>query len=125
MLPSASRSGVYSGQAGIEVNQPFGGCESALQKASVVFGAMDERRIDDTRNAIGVLTLLFQSPQDSETRSGYLQQMIGDEDAVADIGRAFTGMTNLAALILLDHTRRTGEPAEDVLRRIATDLASG
>nr|BFE63090.1 hypothetical protein GCM10020063_076160 [Dactylosporangium thailandense] len=85
---------------------------------------MDERRLDDTRNAIGVLTLLFQAPQDSETRSGYLQQMIGDEDAVADVGRAFTGMTNLAALILLDHARRTGEPATDVLRRIATDLAA-
>ncbi|WP_426510341.1 hypothetical protein ACPPVO_06465 [Dactylosporangium sp. McL0621] len=84
---------------------------------------MDERRLDDTRNAIGVLTLLFQAPQDGATRSGYLQQMIGDEDAVADVGRAFTGMTNLAALILLDHSRHTGEPAADVLRRIATDLA--
>ncbi|WP_433613874.1 hypothetical protein ACQP2P_05645 [Dactylosporangium sp. CA-139114] len=84
---------------------------------------MDERRLDDTRNAIGVLTLLFQAPQDTATRSGYLQQMIGDEDAVADVGRAFTGMTNLAALILLDHARQTGEPATDVLRRIATDLA--
>ncbi|WP_433056917.1 hypothetical protein [Dactylosporangium sp. CS-033363] len=83
---------------------------------------MDARRVDDTRNAIGVLTLLFQAPQDAETRSGYLQQMIGDEDAVADIGRAFTGMTNLAALILLDHTRLTGESASEVLRRIALVL---
>jgi hypothetical protein len=86
---------------------------------------MDERRLEDTRNAIGVLTLLFQAPQDAATRSGYLQQMIGEESAVADVGRAFTGMTNLAALILLDHTRSTGEPAADVLRRIATGLAGG
>jgi hypothetical protein len=85
---------------------------------------MDERRLDDTRNAIGVLTLLFQSPKDTETRSGYLQQMIGDEDAVADVGRAFTGMTNLAALILLDHSRRTGEPPADILRRVAATLAT-
>ncbi|MFI5906898.1 hypothetical protein [Dactylosporangium sp. NPDC051541] len=85
---------------------------------------MDERRLDDTRNAIGVLTLLFQAPHDGATRSGYLQQMIGDEDAIADVGRAFTGMTNLAALILLDHSRRTGEPVADILRRVATTLAS-
>ncbi|WP_432835568.1 hypothetical protein [Dactylosporangium sp. CA-092794] len=86
---------------------------------------MDEHRRDDTRNAIGVLTLLFQSPQDAETRSGYLQQMIGEDDTIADVGRAFTGMTNLAALILLDHARTTGEPVPDVLRRIAAELASG
>ncbi|WP_344613480.1 hypothetical protein [Dactylosporangium salmoneum] len=84
---------------------------------------MDTRRREDTRNAIGVLTLLFQSPQDAGTRSGYLQQMIGEEDTVADVGRAFTGMTNLAALILLDHTRTTGEPATEVLQRIAAELA--
>jgi hypothetical protein len=86
---------------------------------------MDERRREDTRNAIGVLTLLFQAPLDGETRSGYLQQMIGEEDAVLDVGRAFTGMTHLAALILLDHSRATGEQASDVLRRIAADLAGG
>jgi hypothetical protein len=86
---------------------------------------MDDRRREDTRNAIGVLTLLFQAPQDAPTRSGYLQQIIGDEDTVADVGRAFTGMTNLAALILLDHARTTGEPAGDVLRRIAAELAGG
>ncbi|MER7006674.1 hypothetical protein ABT297_27045 [Dactylosporangium sp. NPDC000555] len=85
---------------------------------------MDERRLEDTRNAIGVLTLLFQAPQDAQTRSGYLQQIIGDEDTVADVGRAFTGMTNLAALILLDHVRATGEPAADVLRRIAAELVA-
>ncbi|MGI5245030.1 hypothetical protein [Dactylosporangium sp. CA-139066] len=85
---------------------------------------MDERRLEDTRNAIGVLTLLFQAPHDAETRSGYLQQMIGDEDTIADVGRAFTGMTNLAALILLDHARTTGEPATEVLRRIAAVLAT-
>jgi len=84
---------------------------------------MDDRRRDDTRNAIGVLTLLFQAPSDTEIRSTYLQQMIGDDDTVADVGRAFTGMTNLAALILLDHARTTGEPAADVLRRIAAGLA--
>ena len=83
---------------------------------------MDEHRRDDTRNAIGVLTLLFQSPSDTETRSTYLQQMIGDDNTVADVGRAFTGMTNLAALILLDHAQATGEPATAVLRRIATTL---
>ncbi|GAA3305029.1 hypothetical protein GCM10020218_105850 [Dactylosporangium vinaceum] len=71
-----------------------------------------------------MLTLLFQAPHDSETRSGYLQQMIGDDDAVADVGRAFTGMTNLAALVLLDHSRRTGEPVADILRRIAASLAT-
>ena len=86
---------------------------------------MDDRRREDTRNAIGVLTLLFAAPQDSQTRSGYLQAMISDEDTVADVGRAFTGMTNLAALILLDHCRATGESAADVLRRIAADLAAG
>ncbi|MEV8517574.1 hypothetical protein [Dactylosporangium sp. NPDC051484] len=85
---------------------------------------MDERRLEDTRNAIGVLTLLFQAPQDTQTRSGYLQQIIGDEDTIADVGRAFTGMTNLAALILLDHVRSTGEPAADVLRRIAAELVA-
>ena len=85
---------------------------------------MDEHRLEDTRNAIGVLTLLFQAPHDAPTRSGYLQQMIGDDDTVADVGRAFTGMTNLAALILLDHTRRTGEPAGEVLQRIAASLAT-
>jgi hypothetical protein len=84
---------------------------------------MDEHRREDTRNAIGVLTLLFQSPSDTATRSAYLQDMIGDDDTIADVGRAFTGMTNLAALILLDHTRATGEPAADVLRRIAATLA--
>jgi hypothetical protein len=83
---------------------------------------VNERRREDTRNAIGVLTLLFQAPLDAETRSGYLQQVIGDDDAVFDIGRAFTGMTNLAALILMEHTRVTGESATDVLRRIAADL---
>ncbi|WP_238016021.1 hypothetical protein KZZ52_06025 [Dactylosporangium sp. AC04546] len=85
---------------------------------------MNERRREDTRNAIGMLTLLFQAPLDSETRSDYLQQMIGEDDAVVDIGRAFTGMTNLAALILIEHTRATGLPAADVLQRIAADLAA-
>ncbi|GGM75577.1 hypothetical protein GCM10007977_091400 [Dactylosporangium sucinum] len=85
---------------------------------------VNERRREDTRNAIGVLTLLFQSPQDGETRSEYLQQMIGEDDAVVDIGRAFTGMTNLAALILIEHTRATGLSAAEVLQRIAADLAT-
>ena len=85
---------------------------------------MNERRREDTRNAIGVLTLLFQAPQDGSTRSEYLQQMIGDDDAMFDIGRAFTGMTNLAALILIEHTKATGLPAAEVLQRIAADLAS-
>ena len=39
--------------------------------------------------------------------------------------RAFTGMTHLAALILLEHSRATGEPADDILRRIAAELAAG
>ena len=85
---------------------------------------MNDRRREDTRNAIGVLTLLFQAPDDTETRSEYLQQMIGDSDAVSDVGRAFTGMTNLAALILIEHTKTTGESATAVLRRIAADLAA-
>ncbi|MET7399901.1 hypothetical protein ABZS66_41100 [Dactylosporangium sp. NPDC005572] len=85
---------------------------------------MNGRRREDTRNAIGMLTLLFQAPLDGETRSEYLQQMIGEDDAVVDIGRAFTGMTNLAALILIEHTRATGTPAAEVLQRIAADLAA-
>ncbi|GAA0720298.1 hypothetical protein Drose_06605 [Dactylosporangium roseum] len=85
---------------------------------------MNERRREDTRNAIGVLTLLFQSPLDTGTRSEYLQQIIGDDDAVVDIGRAFTGMTNLAALILIEHSKATGRPATEVLQRIAAGLAA-